>query len=184
MQLIIDIPEEQYNDIVKHLTDNDGNYAYSDFNLREIIRNGTPYNPSGDCISREWLEDAFDNLCCHNCKMCRNFRIEDSFYKCALIDNAPTVDIKDQIAGAYNEVYMCGNKEAEKARPKGEWYYGEDECGQDGWFCSECNFFVPWYYQYYEKDINFIRDYKACPHCLAEMVTYTGKDRDTKGGAE
>lgn len=75
--------------------------------------------------------------------------------------------------------------EALKAeRPQGEWIYGEDECGQDGWFCSECGFFVPWYYQYYEKDINFIRDYKACPHCLAEMITYTGKDRDTKGGAE
>lgn len=46
----------------------------------------------GDLISREWLVDAFDNLCCHNCKNCRNFRIEDSFYKCALIDNAPTVE--------------------------------------------------------------------------------------------
>lgn len=69
-------------------------------------------------------------------------------------------------------------------RPTGEWIYGEDDCGQDGWFCSECGFFVPWYYQYYEKDIDFIRDYKACPHCLAEMITYTGKDRDTKGGKE
>ena len=68
-------------------------------------------------------------------------------------------------------------------RPQGEWYYGEDECGQDGWFCSECGFFVPWYYTYYENDINFIREYKVCPHCLAEMVTYIGKDRDTKGGA-
>lgn len=66
-------------------------------------------------------------------------------------------------------------------RPQGEWIYGEDDCGQDGWFCSECGFFVPWYYQYYEKDINFIRDYKACPHCLAEIVTYTGKDRDMRG---
>ena len=37
------------------------------------------------------------------------------------IDNAPTVDIKDEIAGAYNEGYMCGNKEAEKGRPQGEW---------------------------------------------------------------
>ncbi|MBR2248777.1 MAG: hypothetical protein IJ880_17485 [Bacilli bacterium] len=66
-------------------------------------------------------------------------------------------------------------------RPQGEWTYGEDDCGQDGWFCSECNFFVPWYYQYYE-DIDFIRDYKVCPHCLAEMVTYTGKDRNKEGG--
>ena len=64
---------------------------------------------------------------------------------------------------------------------KGEWIYGEDECGQDGWFCSECNFFVPWYYEYYGKDINFIRDYKVCPHCTAKMVTYTGKDRDVRG---
>ena len=69
-------------------------------------------------------------------------------------------------------------------RPQGEWIYGEDETGQDGWFCSECDFFVPWYYQYYEKDVNFIRDYKACPHCLAEMITYTGKDRDKKEGDE
>lgn len=82
---------------------------------------------------------------------------------------------------AWEQGYECGKNEK---RPQGEWIYGEDDCGQDGWFCSECNFFVPWYYQYYKKDIDFIRDYKACPHCLAEMVTYTGKDRDTKGGAE
>ena len=48
---------------------------------------------NNDLISREYLEDAFDNLCCHNCKTCRNFKIENSFYKCALIDNAPTVEI-------------------------------------------------------------------------------------------
>ena len=47
---------------------------------------------NNDVISREYLEAAFDYLCCHNCKTCRNFRIEDSFYKCALIDNAPTVN--------------------------------------------------------------------------------------------
>lgn len=67
---------------------------------------------------------------------------------------------------------------------QGEWVYGEDDCGQDGWFCSKCGFFVPWYYQYYEKDVDFIRDYKVCPHCVSEMITYTGKDSDTKGGAE
>lgn len=69
-------------------------------------------------------------------------------------------------------------------RPQGEWIYGEDDCGQDGWFCSECGFFVPWYYQYYEKDIDFIRDYKVCPHCISEMITYTGKDRDMRGEEE
>ena len=77
---------------------------------------------NNDLISREYLRDAFDNLCCHNCKTCRNFRKEGcSFYRCDLIDNAPTVDIKDELAGAYNEGYMCGSREAEKARPQGEW---------------------------------------------------------------
>lgn len=50
---------------------------------------------NNDLISREWLEDAFDNLCCHNCKTCRNFIIEDSFYKCDLIDKAPTVEVPE-----------------------------------------------------------------------------------------
>lgn len=88
-----------------------------------------------------------------------------------VIDNAPTVEIATKLQQNCNQIAT-----------KGEWIYGEDDCGQDGWFCSECNFFVPWYYQYYGKDVDFIRDYKGCPHCLAEMITYIGKDRDAKGG--
>lgn len=116
------------------------------------------------------------------------------------IDNAPTVEPekvlvanvtfdKDELARLIDERVIEPIKNGELVlqtdeRPHGEWVYGEDECGQDGWFCSECGFFVPWYYQYYENDVDFIREYKACPHCLAEMVTYTGKDRDKKGGAK
>ena len=76
---------------------------------------------NNDLISREYLRDAFDNLCCHNCKTCRNFRIEDSFYKCALIDNAPIVE-----------------------RPQGKWIFSRcDKCGayHDGMyrnFCPNC----------------------------------------------
>lgn len=95
-----------------------------------------------------------------------------------LADRSVWEEIKEKSKSDFLE--LCKNE----GRPQGEWTYGEDECGQDGWFCSECGFFVPWYYLYYENDINFIREYKACPHCLAEMVTYTGKDRDTKGGKE
>ena len=95
-----------------------------------------------------------------------------------LADDSVCEEIKEKSKSDFLE--LCKNEE----RPQGEWVYGEDDCGQDGWFCSECNFFVPWYYQYYEKDINFIRDYKVCPHCLAEMIAYTGKDRDKKGGAD
>lgn len=97
-----------------------------------------------------------------------------------LIDNAQTIEEKSYAMGFQDGV----EDGLQGLRPEGEWVYGEDECGQDGWFCSECGFFVPWYYEYYENDIDFIREYKACPHCLAEMVTYTGKDRDTKGGTE
>lgn len=76
---------------------------------------------NNDLISREYLRDAFDNLCCHNCKTCRNFRVEDSFYKCALIDNAPTVE-----------------------RPQGEWitkgYEPFGKCNICGGICEINNF--------------------------------------------
>lgn len=70
-------------------------------------------NNKGDLISREWLKDAFDNLCCHNCKICRNFRIEDSFYKCNLIENTPSVetDIAIVAKDAYKQGYTDGWKE-------------------------------------------------------------------------
>lgn len=73
----------------------------------------SPYNPSGDCISREDLKETFDGAF---------FDDEDDYKKSLrIIDNAPTVDIKDELAGAYNEGYMCGSREAEKARPQGEY---------------------------------------------------------------
>ena len=63
---------------------------------------------NNDLISREALKKQFEELHLHPDLI-------------DLINNAPSVNIKDEIAGAYNEGYMCGNKEAEKARPQGEW---------------------------------------------------------------
>ena len=77
------------------------------------------------------------------------------------IDNAPTVNIKDQIAGAYNEGYMCGNKEAEKARPQGEWVEKEDTPASVYYCCSNC-------------EMESIPVTQYCPWCGAKM----------KGGAE
>lgn len=71
-----------------------------------------------DLISRSALKakipelDSYDN---GSYVWLKRFEVEE------LIDEAPSVDIKDQIAGAYNEGYMCGNKEAEKSRTQGEW---------------------------------------------------------------
>lgn len=68
---------------------------------------------NGDLISRKWLTDAIRNRRTY-------LSYEDAKDVIDLIDNAPTVNIEDQIAGAYNEGYMCGNKEAEKGRPQCE----------------------------------------------------------------
>ena len=55
-----------------------------------------------------------------------------------------------------------------------EWIYGEDETGVDGWHCSKCDFFEPWFYDF-DDDINFIKRYKHCPKCGRRMTSYTGK---------
>ena len=108
---------------------------------------------NNDLISREYLEDAFDNLCCHNCKTCRNFRIEDSFYKCALIDNAPTVETYKEKYEELKEAYKLLSEAYEhevtkEERPQGEWifrsggYYKCSECGEveraEKNYCSNC----------------------------------------------
>lgn len=64
----------------------------------------------------------------------------------------------------------------EPERKKGKWIYGE-KSGQDGWYCSECGGFIPWYYEFYCLDnIDFIKDFKTCPFCDSKMVSYTGAD--------
>ena len=71
------------------------------------------------------------------------------------------------VIDAIREAEYRGYMKAVEDRPQGEWIYCEDDEGQDGYRCSECGFFVPWYYDY--EDSNYILDYKACPHCLARM---------------
>lgn len=56
---------------------------------------------------------------------------------------------------------------------EGKWIYGEDETGVDGWHCSECSFFEPWFYDF-DNDIDFIKRYEHCPKCGRKMTSYTG----------
>lgn len=59
-------------------------------------------------------------------------------------------------------------KEQNAVYPKqGEWIYCEDASGQDGYKCSECGFFEPWYYDF--ENHNFITDYAYCPSCGKPM---------------
>lgn len=70
---------------------------------------------------------------------------------------------------------------AQLERCKGKWTYGEND-GQDGWFCSECGFFVPWYYDFYGLDnIDFIAEYHTCPKCDTKMMEYTGMRGEQDG---
>ena len=98
----------------------------------------------------EWIEKAKD----------KETKIRASAVKAFIaevvmtIDNAPTVETftKDDIAGAYNEGYMCGSRESEK--PKGEWINTSpyDDKGE----CSLCCYLSKKYY-------------KFCPNCGVQM---------------
>ena len=105
---------------------------------------------NNDLISRERLKNTI---------LLGNYDTQSKIL--SAIDNAPTVDIKDELAGAYNEGYMCGSREAEKARPQGEWI-----CHSDSYItfytCNRCNGFG-------------YKDDKFCNNCGADMQ---------KGGAE
>lgn len=60
-------------------------------------------------------------------------------------------------------------------KKEAKWLYCEDKTGQDGWRCSSCRFFVPWYYNYYESP-NFITNYHYCPRCNKQMTSFTGNE--------
>lgn len=161
MELIIKIPDEQYNDIVKHLTDNDGNYAYSDFNLREIIRNGKPYNPSGDLISREALKEQ------------KVYSREIHKYVVPVCD----IDKAEAVEQDWRFYYNHGYKQAERdlKRPKGEWKLVVRDNKDIDVICPFCNRTrFPAYshgYTIEELEEYLIRQHlpKFCEHCGADM---------------
>lgn len=147
---------------------------------------------NNDLISREHLRDAFDNLCCHNCKTCRNFKKEGcSFYRCDLIDNAPPVNDcpnceykleADYIrsSSSYKELIDLRKFKETNTRPQGEWKsLGFAPSRGYAWCtCSNCGKTTK---IYLDKDNDFccIADIRnkavACLFCGADM---------RKGGAE
>ena len=79
-----------------------------------------------------------------------------------------------EIDGNYCEINLLKDTLALLKEQEAEWIYGEDETGVDGWHCSECNFFEPWFYDF-NDDIDFIKRYEHCPKCGRRMISYTGK---------
>lgn len=100
-----------------------------------------------------------------------------------MIDREKVIRIIDELifeaqkepAWKAENALRCLKKELLKEQEaEGKWIYGEDETGVDGWRCSECKFFEPWFYEFTD-DIDFIRFYEHCPSCGIKMTSYTGK---------
>ena len=107
MKLIIEVDKKYYEackDAVKE--------PYPS-QIEEIIANGTPYNPTGDAISREALKEAISSTIAQATEI---GIMADANYLWGLlnyaIDNAPTVE----------------------ARPQGEWIKIDEE-----WYDYKCS---------------------------------------------
>ena len=129
----------------------------------QAIRNGIPYNPSGDCISREALKGVIETYrpaLIYNNKTDMKNRMVDYFLD--EIDNAPTVDLWQMRQEAAENAL----KKAEVLydRTQGEWIPKRLWDNTHIWVCSECG----------NQNKHGITVEKACWKCGAEM----------RGGAE
>ena len=107
MKLIIEIDDKVFEEIKKSNTIKE--------HLNKVdwsIRNGTPYNPSGDLISREALKTEL------------NSRPFPQDYSTTLL------------LGAFNE--LIDNSQAVEERPQGEWIE-YNATGKKQYMCSKCS---------------------------------------------
>jgi len=136
-------------------------------NIRMIFVVGQKGEQMSDLIDRDY---AIDDL--HSKSQLQIWDTEDVEVWINDLPSAST-DLSTFSDKLWKIAYERGRKEGRK---KGKWIYGE-KSGQDGWYCSECGGFIPWYYDFYGLDnIDFIEDFKTCPFCDSKMVSYTGAD--------
>ena len=143
MKLIIDIPDEAYEKLKSKST--------LDNIAESIIANGTPYNPSGDRISREALKEAIQK-----CEEEPNYQHDGETWQNGLymaetlIDNAPKVEITEEqaIDKLHETGWLIEHDKEMATRPQGKWelhgmiYYCSEcghDCGESGDnFCGNC----------------------------------------------
>ena len=118
-----------------------------DRELNELL--GTNLAEIGtDCISRQQAINALDECYCGGEDSCG----EPWVYK----ENAvEAIQMIEPIPSAQPN--------------RGKWIYCEDSMADsvDGYRCDHCGFFVPW--DYTHKSIDYIKSYKYCPYCGADM---------------
>lgn len=150
MKLIIDIPYEAYYTFKCELGKGNLNA------LAEIVANGTPYNPSGDAISREALKEQINAT---------DFDFGDYYDNteeirkrvCEVIDNAPTVEAytPEQVKDLVDL-----NKKLSEERPRGEWINRE----------AISNTIFPFWERYECNQCHKFNGYSNfCPNCGADM---------------
>lgn len=153
MKRIIEIPDK----IVKAIQ-NGEDYRYD---IHTAIAQSIPYNPSGDCISREALRKEVTEKVTHTTvdgHLAKNKAIQ-------LIDNAQAVEY------TFEEAFqktVCENRLYCPARPKGEWINHRNDYGHNIADCSLCGKTMQWH----DEDGDGVPRY--CWYCGAEM----------KGGTE
>lgn len=90
------------------------------------------------------------------------------------MDREKVIKCLQELHGSQETMELISDAIALLKEQEAEWIYGEDETGVDGWRCSECSFFEPWFYEF-DDDIDFIKRYEHCPKCGRRMTSYTGK---------
>lgn len=172
MKRIIEIEKREFDlieettfvedtDVMFRQTAEDREKTLMMFRIIDAIKSSTPYNPSGDCISREALKKAIkDSGYSHY------FEIFD------IIDNAQAIEhsllpLSGEADNAYMRGYEVGKAEGilkANARPKGEWARHDEWRGGEyigGFYHVNC----PCEDGYYSKwRTNF------CPNCGLPMM--------------
>lgn len=104
MKLLIEIDEKDYNlayDLV-----NGVNATTHQDRIYKTIVNGKPYNPTGDLISRSALKNELNHLGWTEENGFKNRFVLDD-----IIDNAPTVEVRDNFDLGYVQGLEDGRKE-------------------------------------------------------------------------
>ena len=169
MKQIIDIPDELFSIFKKH-----GIMAFDYFNeydkdqIAIAITHGTPYNPSGDLISREALKEQINAT---------DFDFGDYYDNteeirkrvCEVIDNAPPVPQVTVFAENADEKAIEDMKaelqNAIESRPQGEWINEHYDGGFWYHTCNKC-----------KSELEITSTENFCRNC--------GADMRPKGGAE
>ena len=118
------------------------------------IQNGTPYNPSGDLISRSDLQNL----------TCGIIDEESNIHQVVLladINNAPTVVVDCKNCDGYEAGYSAGVRDTE--RPHGAWINHRNDCGHNIADCSLCGKTMQWH----DEDEDGVPRY--CWYCGADM---------------